>query len=203
MNFPARCSRITRARLAVAAALLLAVAGFAPSQIWAQGGNLLLNPASWPRMAVDKFGCLLERELGYRDAKFNCALGGYANAGSACANVEAYFEGPAFPISRVGRISAILSGIEIAYQGGQVRAVTLLLKERLGEAQIRQHLRLPASDALPAHISTIRYDGCRPDGAGQICNLVLIEGFDHKGADEADCGGDGATPEPVDTPRKE
>lgn len=201
MIFPARCSWKIAARLCVAAALLWA--GFTASQLWAQAGNLLLNPVSWPRMAVDKFGCLLERELGYRDAKFNCALGGYANAGSACANVEAYFEGPVFPISRVGRISPMLSSVEIAYQGGQVRAITLLLKERLGEAQIRQHLRLPASDALPTHISAIRYDGCRPDSGGQACNLVLIEGFDHKGAEDADCGGDGATPEPVDTPRKE
>lgn len=199
----ARLKAVLRARWSMAAALILAVPGLAATQLSAQTGNLLLNPASWPRMPVDKFGCLMERELGYRDAKFNCALGGYANAGTPCANVEAYFEGPAFPVNRVARIAPALASIEIAYQAGQVRAVTLVLKERLGEAQIRQQLRLPAADALPTHIVALRFDGCRAGGDGQICNLVLIEGFDHQGAGDVDCGGDGATPEPVEAPRRE
>ena len=192
---------IDRALLLVISLSMLAMVGATPLE--AQGGNLLLNPINWPRMPVDKFGCLLERELGYKDGKFNCALKAYKNAGTPCADIEAFFEGPVFPLSRVPRIAPQLSGIEIAYQGGQVRAVTLLVKERLSEAQLRQQLQLPAADALPSHVLSIRFDGCRPGAAGQICNVVLIEGFEHQGAGDVDCGGDGATPEPDETPKRD
>jgi len=189
-------------RLAIwAVVALIGMAGGGAAH--AQQANLLLNPITWPRMPVDRFGCLLERELSYRDGKFNCALTGYRNKGTPCVDIESYFEGPAFPLSRVARVAPILASIEIAYQAGQVRAVTLVLKDRLSVAQIRQQLRLPPLEALPSHVSSVRFDGCRAGSDGQVCNVVLIEGFEHQGAGDVDCGGDDATPEPTEAPRKD
>jgi hypothetical protein len=48
---------------------------------------------------------------------------------------------------------------------------------------------------LPSNITNIDIDGCRADGPTQICNIVLIEGFDHQGAGDGACG-DETAPDP-------
>lgn len=159
------------------------------------------NVLSWPRTSVDRFGCMMERELDIRDPRFNCALRNYVNRGNACTGTDAYYEGPAFPADRAERVMAQFESLSIAYEGGRVQAVTLILKQRQTQTAIRALLNLPPPRAaLPANLTTVSIQGCRPDGATQICNVVLLEGFDHIGAGDADCGEEGVRPEPTPEP---
>lgn len=160
-----------------------------------------LDVLSWPRAPVDRFGCMLERHFDSRDARFNCALRGYVNRATACTPGESYYEGPAFPAGKAGMVEPQLDRIELAHEGGRVQAVTLVLKQRQTRTAIGALFGLPQQgQSLPSNISLIDIQGCRPDGAGSVCNVVLIEGFDHIGAADADCGEEGVRPEPAPQP---
>jgi hypothetical protein len=159
------------------------------------------NVLTWPRAPVDKFGCMLERDFETRHPRFNCSLRNYVNRGDACAATDAYYEGPEFPADKVEKVLPQIDRIEIANEHGQVQAVTLILKRRQTQTAIRALLGLPSSRAaLPANISSVDIQGCRPEGASQICNVVLIQGFDHMGAGDVDCGEEGVQPEPTPQP---
>jgi len=159
------------------------------------------NVLTWPRAPVDKFGCMLEREFDTRHPRFNCSLRNYVNRGDACAITDAYYEGPQFPADKVEKVLPQIERVEIANERGQVQAVTVILKQRQTQTAIRALLGLPSPRAaLPANISSIDIQGCRPDGASQICNVVLIQGFDHMGAGDVDCGEEGVQPEPTPQP---
>lgn len=159
------------------------------------------NVLSWPRAPVDRFGCMLEREFETRHPRFNCGLRGYVNRSDACAITDAYYEGPQFPADKAGKVLPQIDRIEIASERGQVQAVTLILKQRQTQTAIRALLGLPSPRAmLPVNISSVDIQGCRPEGASQVCNVVLIEGFDHRGAGDVDCGEEGVQPEPTPQP---
>lgn len=159
------------------------------------------NVLTWPRAPVDKFGCMLERDFDFRHPRFNCSLRNYVNRGDTCAITDAYYEGPEFPAGKATKVLPQIERIEIANERGQVQAVTMILKQRQTQTAIRALLGLPSPRAaLPANISSVDIQGCRPDGASQICNVVLIQGFDHMGAGDVDCGEEGIQPEPTPQP---
>ncbi|MGE0152618.1 MAG: hypothetical protein AB7R90_08355 [Reyranellaceae bacterium] len=163
------------------------------------------NVLSWPRAGVDKFGCMLEREFGVRDPRFNCSLQNYVNRGNPCSAAEAYYEGPAFPPDRETKVMPQIERIEVAHEGGRVQSVTLIFGQRQTQTAIRALLGLPASPraALPPNLASASIQGCRPDGATQICNVVLLQGFEHQGAGDVDCGEEGDRPEPTPLPGAE
>lgn len=159
------------------------------------------NVLTWPRAPVDRFGCMLERHFDSRDPRFNCTLRNYVNRATACTPGDSYYEGPTFPAGKAGIVEQQLDRIELAHEGGRVQAVTLILKQRQTRTAIGALFGLPLPDqSLPANVSQIDIQGCRPDGTGSVCNVVLIEGFDHIGAADADCGEEGVRPEPAPQP---
>jgi len=160
------------------------------------------NVLSWPRAGVDRFGCMLEKDFETRDPRFNCALRNYVNRGNACTGAEAYYEGPAFPADKASKVMAQIERIEIANEAGQVQSVTLILKQRQTQTAIRALLGLPTSPraALPANISSVSIQGCRAEDASQVCNVVLLQGFEHQGAGDVECGEEGDRPEPTPQP---
>lgn len=159
------------------------------------------NVLSWPRAGVDRFGCMLERGFDSRDQHFNCALRNYVNRGHVCSAPEAYYEGPEFPADKAETVMPQFAGITVAYERGQVQSVTIVLKQRQTQTAIRALLGLPPPRArLPVNIASVDIQGCRPEGAGQVCNVVLLQGFDHTGAGDVDCGEEGVQPEPTPQP---
>jgi len=136
----------------------------------------------WPRMRADRFGCFLERQLGARDPRFNCALQGYENKGDPCKETGAYYEGPAFPDAALGRLTLAPKRVSLSWEHGELQAVTVALPGHLSEAQARRAVGLPSPDAgLPENISLASVDTCGDD------TCVQLQGFDHMGAGEVDC----------------
>ncbi len=160
------------------------------------------NILTWPRAATEKFGCMLEKDFEARPPRFNCSLRNYVNRGNPCTATEAYYEGPTFPADKAQKVLPQLERIDVAHEGGRVQSVTLILKQRQTQTAIRAMLGLPLSPRmpLPANIMSVDIQGCRPDGASQICNVVLLQGFDHMGAGDVECGEEGDRPDPTPQP---
>lgn len=184
--------------------LALLLLSLLPAAAWAQDQPTLdaRNVLSWPRASVDKFGCMLEREFQTRDAKFNCALRNYVHVSNVCDPTSPYYEGPMFPADKAAKVAEQFEEISVAHEHGEVQSVTIRLKQRQTQTAIRALLGLPTSPraALPSNISSISIQGCRPDGASQICNVVLLQGFEHMGAADVECGEEGDRPEPTPQP---
>jgi hypothetical protein len=180
------------------------VAAFVSLLLWASAASAqepALDPAnvlSWPRAPINRFGCMLEQSFGAQSQRFGCAQASYVNRGNPCTAADAYYEGPRLPADLATRVSPLLQSIDVKYEAGKVQAVTLFLKTRQTETAIRAVFALPPSGAvLPSNITNIDIDGCRADGPTQICNIVLIEGFDHQGAGDGACGEESAPPDPT------
>ena len=184
---------------AAVAVLLMACCASAPSLAQTQPPLDAKNVLTWPRAPVDKFGCMLERDFETKDAKFTCALRNYVHVSNVCDPDSPYYEGPEFPAGKAARIMEQFDEIRVAHEHGEVQSVTVVLKQRLTQSAIRTLLGLPISPRapLPANLASVDIQGCRPDGASQICNLVVIEGFEHMGAGDVDCGEEGVRPEPI------
>lgn len=138
---------------------------------------------TWPRAGAASFGCFLEKTFGARDPRFNCALGAYENHGDPCHDTAAYYEGPAFPAGKAGAVHPLAREIRLAWEHGDLQAVHLTLRGRLTEEEALRALRLPPAGRLLPHVSRISVQACAKEAT-----CVLVEGFDHMGAGEVECG---------------
>ncbi len=183
--------------------LLLALCGAMALAVDASAQEISLDAAnvlSWPRAGVDRFGCMLEQNFAAPSTRFGCAQQGYVNRGNPCTAADAYYEGPRLPADLATRVSPLLATIDVKYEAGKVQAVTLFLKTRQTESAIRAAFALPPAGTItPGNIASIDIDGCRPDGPTQVCNIVLLQGFDHQGAGDGVCGEE-TPPDPDTTP---
>lgn len=98
---------------------------------------------SWPRMSVDAFGCLLEKEFGYRDPHFNCSLKDYENNGDPCKSPKVFNEGPVFPESKVGMIHELIDSLQVSYEHGEVQSVWITMKKPLSRNTFIRIFDLP------------------------------------------------------------
>ncbi|MGF6110324.1 hypothetical protein [Pseudomonas frederiksbergensis] len=160
-----------------------------------------LPPASvdvlaWPRMSSSAFGCYMEKTLGHRDKRFNCALKGYENQGDPCTNAAAYEEGPDFPAHLAARVHPLATQVQMSWEHGELQQVTIVLKGTLDEVAVRNAFKLPRTEAyllseaeqgaLPENIMDARVQG---DPSNGLTSLMLT-GFDHMGAGDVDCNAD-------------
>lgn len=160
-----------------------------------------LPPASvdvlaWPRMSSSEFGCYMEKTLGHRDQRFNCALKGYENQGDPCTNTDAYEEGPIFPVSLAARIHPLAKDVQLSWEHGELQQVTIVLKGTLDEVEVRNAFKLPRAEAfklseaeqgaLPGNIMDSSVQGDPSTGL----TSVMLTGFDHMGAGDVDCNAD-------------
>jgi hypothetical protein len=164
-----------------------------------------LNVLAWPRMSSSEFGCYMEKTLGHRDPRFNCALKGYENQGDPCDNTEAYEEGPGFPASLATRVHPLATDVQLSWEHGELQQVTITLKGTLNEAEVRNAFKLPSADAyqlseaqqqsMPENLmdSSVQYQtlnssaGEGPSDPSQGLTSVMLTGFDHMGAGDVDC----------------
>lgn len=189
---------IVGGRATLALALAAALAG--PPAASLAREDAALDVLAWPGMEADRLGCLMERALGHRDPRFNCGQRGYSHGGNPCRPDDAYYDGPTFPQDRAAQVSPLLQRIDLAYEGGRVQSVTLVLQRRLPQEEIRRGLALPAPTApLPRNVAAVSIQGCRQDprGGPDVCGVILVEGVAHRDAAEADCGAEGEREDPT------
>jgi len=167
-----------------------------------------INVLAWPRMSSSEFGCYMEKTLGHRDKRFNCALKGYENQGDPCNNPDAYEEGPDFPASLAARIHPLATQVQLNWEHGELQQVTIMLKGILNEVEVRKAFKLPATEgcklseterrSLPANImdTNVQFEtinsslGKNPADSSQGLTSVVLTGFDHMGAGDVDCSAD-------------
>ncbi len=139
---------------------------------------------SWPRMSAASFGCYLEKTFGARDKKFNCSLKDYKNQGDVCKDPEAYSEGPEFPKSKASAIHPLIETAMVSFEHGELQEVSFTLKKILPETEVRRIFKLPAANATtPENVINISIQNC-----GKDSTCLSIEGFEHTGAGDVDCG---------------
>lgn len=140
---------------------------------------------SWPRTKADQFGCFLEKELGYKDPRFNCSLKNYVNQGSPCTATTEWTEGPAFPHKKAKTIHPLIEDINLAWEHGDLQGVSLTLRKKLTKKAVRKAFNLPKEESYPpsrANVSSISIQDC-----SLKATCLIIQGFDHQGAGETDC----------------
>ena len=135
-----------------------------------------VNILSWPQMAVDDFGCMMEQTFGHRDERFNCDLKSYENKGDPCYNTDEYYEGPSFPQHIVKKVHPRLEEIVLSWEGGELQHLRLIFDEEFTEAEILNAFEI-RPDKLPDNIYDLNLNGYH----------ISLSGFDHMGAGEADC----------------
>jgi hypothetical protein len=141
---------------------------------------------SWPRTRADVFGCFLEKSFGVRDIRFNCSLKGYVNNGDPCKNPDAYDEGPAFPAGKESLIDSAVSSVSLSWEHGELQSVSLELKKKMTPARVRKLFRLPEKmDGTRENVLSVDIQDC-----GKNSTCLEIQGFDHMGAGDVDCGSD-------------
>jgi hypothetical protein len=141
----------------------------------------------WPRARADRFGCFLERELGFRDPRFNCALKRYVNQGGPCHDTDAYYEGPTFPDEKARRIHPLISQIQLSWEHGALQDVWVIFTRRLSEREVREALHLPdPGRPLPDNVMSLDISDCSKDAT-----CLSLTGFEHIGSGDVDCSAGG------------
>jgi hypothetical protein len=163
-----------------ALALSLYMGASLPSQASNALPPPLVDVRAWPRMSVGAFGCYLQKDLGYRDARFNCGLKNYRNTGDPCKNTRAYYEGPKFPVSLVSRVHPLATDVELAWEHGELQSVSITLKGTWNEAEVRRAFKLPRAPSENLMDVSVQYP---MHGS----TAVILIGFEHIGAGDVDC----------------
>jgi hypothetical protein len=140
---------------------------------------------AWFKMNPAEFGCYLQKTFGVRDKKWNCDIKEFKAGGDPCKNTAAYYVGPKFPKKLIKKLSARLSGLQMSWEHGALQNISLDFDSKVAEADARRLFGLPATGA-PAEFSYIEMQDCSKDHS-----CLIIEKFEHMGAGEADCGGEG------------
>lgn len=131
---------------------------------------------SWPQMAVNDFGCMMEQTFGHRDERFNCDLKSYENKGNPCYNTDEYYEGPLFPQHIAKKVHPRLETIVLSWEGGRLQNLWLIFDQEFTEAEILNAFDI-RPDKLPNNIYNLNLNG----------DHISLSGFEHMGAGEIDC----------------
>jgi hypothetical protein len=80
--------------------------------------------ALWARMDPAAFGCWMERTLGRRDPRWNCASPPYPADADPCDDEARFRDGPAFPAGAAPRLHPLLRDVALAWEGGALQRAT-------------------------------------------------------------------------------
>jgi hypothetical protein len=132
---------------------------------------------TWPRMSVDKFGCMMEKTFGYRHERFNCSMTRYENNENQCSNPDKYYEGFPFPDSLVKKVHPLLSRISLDWEHGELQDIYLQFNSGLTEEQMLNAFGLSSRENKPDNIMSIevgedylRLTGFDPASSYGDCN---------------------------------
>ena len=141
-----------------------------------------INVLSWARMSSPDFGCYMEKTLGHRDARFNCALKNYKNHGEPCRNTKAYYEGPQFPERLASRVHPLATYINLDWEHGDLSGITVVLKGMFSEQEVRDAFKVPKEFTDKDNVVEADVQSC---ATGMTC--LIVYGFYHMGAGDVDC----------------
>ena len=139
-----------------------------------------------------EIGCLLETEFQYRDSLFNCDNKNYVNKGDPCKKTDEYYEGIKIPDELIKKISTSFSKINLAFEHGNLREITITFQDSLLKDSIPTMFNLPKDKkTYPDNITNIDYGDAiyakdKPINL-QYTKWLIITGFDHVGAGDVDC----------------
>jgi hypothetical protein len=152
-----------------------------------KAGNYYSDIATWPRMQVDSFGCLIEKQFGYKDSVFNCDLKNYTNIGDPCQNTDAYYEGFQLPDSVIKKIYPDIDELTLSWEHGNLQYINISFLGLLDTNKLKSDLNLPSPqiDLFGPRNNIMRIDA---HYHGTNSTSLYIQGFEHMGAGEVDCG---------------
>jgi len=144
---------------------------------------------TWMRKSPVGIGCILETEFSYKDPVFNCDYKDYVNKGDPIKNTTEYYEGIKFPDSLVSKIDLSVETLELEFEHGNLREISIQFKDSILKSKISEIFELPTKRSkFPDNITDIGY-GENISASNKPVNLnytrwLTIEGFDHMGAVE-------------------
>ena len=144
---------------------------------------------TWMRKSPVGIGCILETEFSYKDPVFNCDYKDYVNKGDPIKNTTEYYEGIKFPDSLVSKIDLSVETLELEFEHGNLREISIQFKDSILKSKISEIFELPTKRSkFPDNITDIGYGENIP-ASNKPVNLnytrwLTIEGFDHMGAGE-------------------
>lgn len=130
-------------------------------------------------MNAKDLGCSLLAQYGPRADLPACTEARHPQ-GDPCVNFDAWYAGPQFPDGFAPDIHPNVRRVRLNWEHGHVQSVTLLLDDVYSHSSA---LALFATPKLPDNVMATNVQRCMKDAT-----CLMIYGFDHMGAGEADCG---------------
>ncbi|MFL5262259.1 MAG: hypothetical protein ACJ79L_07635 [Anaeromyxobacteraceae bacterium] len=137
-----------------------------------------LDVAAWTRMSPAAFGCWMERMLGHRDDRFNCATRREVAEGDPCIDPDTYHDGPEFPPAGAPRLHPLLRRVDLSWEHGALQAATFTFAPEVRDADMARLLGLDRGGVADAASA----------GPG-VCDAPCYELEVFEAADD-DCEGD-------------
>ncbi|MFL5270712.1 MAG: hypothetical protein ACJ79E_01405 [Anaeromyxobacteraceae bacterium] len=137
-----------------------------------------LDVAAWTRMSPAAFGCWMERTLGHRDDRFNCATRREVAEGDPCIDPDTYHDGPEFPPAGAPRLHPLLRRVDLSWEHGALQAATFTFAPEVRDADMARLLGLDRGGVADAASA----------GPG-VCDAPCYELEVFEAADD-DCEGD-------------
>jgi hypothetical protein len=140
---------------------------------------------SWPRMEASEFGCMLEKKLHFKDKNFNCAnVSVKHNWGDPCKDTNAYYSGPVLPENFGKEIDSSIHRVQLAWEHGQLQHMTVEFNKVVTKKEVERIFGFKLSRPYPKNVQSVDLKKCSKNAS-----CLSLEGFDHMGAGEWDCGG--------------
>jgi len=132
----------------------------------------------WLRMDSADFGCEMERQLGHRDATYNCSNRRHPT-GDPCKDTVPYYAGPAVPDVAARKIHPNIKSLTPTWEHGDIQAFQVCFVAKAPVDWVTNTLR--STSRFPGDFDAASFtpaeDGCYNQ-----------ERFDHMGAGDVDCG---------------
>ncbi len=130
------------------------------------------DPLTWLRADQARFACFLETNFGTHDPIFRCGA-------RLSAKLKRADRGPQFPVEKSAEVNLLVSKIELEWEHGELRQVTLTLPRKMSRLEVWNAFHYPDDAHRPANVMSIDVQDC-----SQKETCVLLQGFDHQGPND-------------------
>jgi hypothetical protein len=150
--------------------------------------------ATWPRMTATDFGCMLEKRFGIQDKQYGCAADfDRMDWGDACLGATTnYNVGPELPLSVSKSLPSPISEVDLEWSHGQLEYLSVVFDRKVSEREVEAMFGLRIDGPKPENLISVDLQDC---ALGKSC--LLLQGLEHLGAADLDCGTEAATEQPL------
>ncbi|HVO31421.1 MAG TPA: hypothetical protein VMV18_11810 [bacterium] len=145
------------------------------------------DPTSWAKMSRKDFGCMLERDFGFRDHLWNCSSD-EPPTGDPCRDVENFYRGPQIPAEFGSKVSPLVDRVELHWEHGNLQEIDVTFRPNVGDREIQQAFALPSTMRIARE--NVQSSELRELNATQ--RQLVIKGFERN--QDVNCG-DGRQPD--------